>query len=75
MRRGRVVAVVGVAMMVMVMTVVVMMMAVGMGVRHDKMLYYNITQVHLTGRMMPASYRPSPGQASMAASAAPFNSA
>src|SRR5262245_995624 len=44
-RRRRVVAVVGVAMMV------VMGMAVGMGMRHDKMLYYNITQVHLTGRL------------------------
>jgi hypothetical protein len=43
------VAVVGVAMMVMVMTVV-MVMAVVMrvGMSHNKMLYYNITQVHLT---------------------------
>jgi hypothetical protein len=39
MRRRRVVAVVGVAMMV----VVVMTLAVGMGVSHGKMLYYNIT--------------------------------
>jgi hypothetical protein len=51
MRRGRIVAVVRLAMMVMVMTVVivVMIVAVGMGVSHAKMLYYNITQVHLTG--------------------------
>jgi hypothetical protein len=39
MRRGRVVAVVGVAMMV----VVVITVAVGMSVSHGKMLYYNIT--------------------------------
>jgi len=39
----------GVTMMVIVVIAVIIMMAVGMVVRHDKMLYYNITQVHLTG--------------------------
>jgi hypothetical protein len=48
MRRRRVVAVVGVAMMIVVMT-----LAVGMGVSHRKMLYYNIAGVH--GRPGPAA--------------------
>ena len=39
MRRRRVVAVMGMAMMV----VMVITLAVGMGVNHLKMLYYNIT--------------------------------
>ncbi len=45
MRRGGVVAVMGVAMMVMVMIIV---MTVGMDVSHEQMLHYNITFVHLT---------------------------
>ena len=51
MRRGRVVAVVGVAMMVV--------MAMGMDVSHAEMLYYNITKVQPAKPSWPRRLPPS----------------